>query len=189
MKRNALAVLLAAAVTVAAPAWAKDPTVEECPSPLAAAAALRCSGVRQIAPATAHALKLAQPQALVLIDVRPAEEVETDGTATDVDFIVPWSLTRLSAFVQQVRADVAARGGNERTPVALLCNAGVRAQRAAHVLQAAGFRRVWVVAGGMEGVADAHGVRHGGWKAAGLPWDAHPDAEPLLLAGAPKAKH
>ncbi len=178
----ALCVALAAA---AAPAWSKDPTVEQCPSPLAPDAALRCSGVRQIAPATAYRLKREAPAALVMIDVRPPEEVEADGAAVGVDYIVPWSPWQLSAFVQQVHADVVAYGGNERTPVVLLCAAGVRAARAAHVLQAVGYRRVWVVTGGMEGVADAAGTRHGGWKAAGLPWDAQPDTARLLLADGP----
>ncbi|MEE2979083.1 MAG: rhodanese-like domain-containing protein [Pseudomonadota bacterium] len=62
--------------------------------------------------------------------------------------------------------------GNER-PIVLICRSGNRSAAAAHALEEAGFRDVYVVRHGFEG--DLDGTRHrntlNGWRHAGLPWE------------------
>lgn len=104
----------------------------------------------------AHAWQ--QSETLLLIDVRRAENRETDGTpagATALPYLEG------AQFVEAVLALI----GHDRTrPIALICERGVISQEAQRWLRDAGFSPVYNVQDGFLG--NSHGP---GWKAWGLP--------------------
>ncbi|WP_368854608.1 rhodanese-like domain-containing protein [Enterobacter hormaechei] len=55
----------------------------------------------------------------------------------------------------------------------LICRSGNRSAAAAHALEEAGFRDVYVVRHGFEGDLDSTRHRNtlNGWRHAGLPWE------------------
>lgn len=103
-----------------------------------------------------------------LVDVRAPEEF-ADGHP---DRAVNVPLTRFvegrlvddDTFVARMREAYGAS-----TPIAILCRSGVRAERAATLLEAAGYTDLVVVRGGYEGTRGPFGeVLEPGWRRAGL---------------------
>lgn len=153
-------------------------------------------GIERVSPQRAHELKREHGRDVLLIDVRSKAEAALAGVASGVDALVPlaeiaqplrWDPARGDLalapdpnFAMVVQAAVAALGGDRGTPLLLICRGDDRASYAARVLQRAGFGRVAVVTGGFEGALGADGLRHGGWKGAGLPWHARADAALLF---------
>lgn len=157
-------------------------------------AAAQASGPDLITPAEARAMKQQAGPAVVFLDVRSRAEAAMRGTAAGVDYVVPyrelahpmrWDSARSAlalapnpAFASQVQAAVKAQGGTTNTPVLLLCASGTRAGLAAAELRRAGFTRVFVVGGGLDGSASLPG-----WRAAGQPTVASADEDQLFGLG------
>ena len=155
-------------------------------------------GIERVSPQRAYELKQQHGRAVLLIDVRSKAEALLAGAPLGIDAVVPlaeiavplrWDAERRDLqFVDEpnfsavAQAWVAALGGDERTPLLLICRDEARALRAAQRLQVAGHASAAVVSGGFEGALGADGRRHGGWKDAGLPWTATVDA--TLVFGA-----
>lgn len=147
-----------------------------------------------ITPAEARAMKQQSGAAVVFIDVRSRVEAAMRGTAAGIDYVVPyrelahpirWDSARSAlamvpnpAFVSQVRAAMRAQGANTDTPILLLCASGTRAGQAAAELRRAGFARVSVIGGGLDGSASLPG-----WRAAGQPTVASADEDQLFGLG------
>lgn len=160
----------------------------------ATAAAQSSSGADVIDPADARTMKQQAGPAVVFIDVRSRVEAAMRGTAAGIDFVVPyrelahpmrWDSARSAlamapnpAFVSQVQAAVKAQGGTADTPILLLCASGTRAGLAAAELRRAGFSRVFVVGGGLDGSASLPG-----WRAAGQQTVASADEDQLFGLG------
>ncbi|MCA8929195.1 MAG: rhodanese-like domain-containing protein [Alphaproteobacteria bacterium] len=77
----------------------------------------------------------------------------------------------------RVNADFIAELKAERIPanarLYFLCRSGVRSLAAAAAAAAAGYAHAVNVREGFEGVAGPDGIRHGGWRGAGLPEAPH----------------
>lgn len=155
--------------------------------------------VATVTPWRAYELKEVHGRRVLLLDVRSLAEVAFVGAPDMVDAVVPLAelaqplqadpargdlrLVPNAHFEDVARAWVAALGGDDQTPLLILCRSGDRARQAAHRLHAAGFTDVSVIDGGFEGTLGRDGRRHGGWKDAGLPWAAR--VESRLLFGEP----
>lgn len=123
--------------------------------------------------------RLAADPAAILVDVRTRIELALTG-GPDVSALgreplfVEWMTQqgRNPAFMEELRAGLAARGAGPDTAVFFLCRTAGRSRVAAGELTAAGFGRAFNVAEGFEGDLDAAGHRNvvNGWKARGLPW-------------------
>ncbi|GIL05757.1 MAG: hypothetical protein BroJett031_22770 [Betaproteobacteria bacterium] len=132
----------------------------------------------------AHALKRTHGDAVLLIDLRRPDEIAATGLAEAVDAVVVYAESRdaddagaaplvAPAFIDAMKARIAALGGSAGTPLLLLCRTGVHAERAARALRAVGVSGAIVVDGGYAGAQ--------GWIDAGLPVQRQPDIA-LLLA-------
>jgi len=114
---------------------------------------------------TAHqAWDLAQEGDLVIVDVRTQGEWRETGVAPGavrISLYSNWAIPNLD-FAEEV---LAALGGDHDRPVALICAAGVRSDRAEKILTAAGFTNLQNVSEGMLGRPDAGP----GWLNRGLP--------------------
>jgi rhodanese-related sulfurtransferase len=138
--------------------------------------------------ADALALKRADPQSVLLLDIRTRAEATYVGMPEAADLLVPymeheefaheWDVAR-ATFRPASRADFAAdvaqalaqRGLDRDAPIVLLCRSGDRSARATNLLAALGYRQVYSVVDGFEGDLAADGRRSvNGWKNAGLPW-------------------
>jgi rhodanese-related sulfurtransferase len=141
----------------------------------------------------AYALKMARPDAVVLVDVRSGIEIELAGHPQLVDLSVPyrefaqpiawdtesqaWTMTPNIRFATMLHERLQQRGASTDTVVLLLCRSGERSARAADELARLGYRNVVSIVDGFEGDVGADGRRSvNGWKVAGLPWTAWTDA-------------
>ena len=153
--------------------------------------------VATISPQLAALAKAEHGRAVLMLDVRSHAEAVFGGQATPADALVPFAeaaqplrwdsasgsvaVVRVPDFVEWARAWVAFYGGDEDTPLLLLCRTGAVAAAAAEVLHQAGFTHVTVIQGGLDGAGSEDGPQYAGWKAAGLPWLAQ--ADPVFLFG------
>lgn len=141
----------------------------------------------------AYDMKKANPDDVLLIDVRNQAEIHYTGIADIVDANIPyrfdsteWKMKKNSAFgtfkkpknpnfaaaVENLLKD---KGMDKDTPLIIMCSAGTRAPFAAKVLHKAGFTRVYTQVEGFEGPRAKEGEKKGkrvvsGWKLIGLPW-------------------
>jgi rhodanese-related sulfurtransferase len=99
---------------------------------------------------------------VTLVDVRSAREWRQTGVATGAKRVTIHNPNGIKAFVAEM---VRAVGGDKSKPVALICAAGVRSDRAEKILTAAGFTNLQNVSEGMLGRPDAGP----GWLNRGLP--------------------
>jgi rhodanese-related sulfurtransferase len=117
-----------------------------------------------------QAWALHQSGAIVLVDVRTAEERRFVGRVPDT-LHVAWatgtSFTRNPRFVRELEA----KTGKDAV-VVLLCRSGNRSAQAAEAATRAGFAHVFNVSEGFEGELNASGQRgaQNGWRFDGLPW-------------------
>jgi len=166
LRSGALAVGAALLMLSVVPAQAVEPTLT--------AAAARVDpatvSVQTITPAEAYALKTRAARAVLLLDIRRPEEVASTGSADGVDGVVTFTQAGdPSRFADAVRTWAAALGGNEDTPILLLCRSGHRAVKAARMLTLAGFTQVRPIAGGADGELGDNGQRVVGWRES-QPW-------------------
>ncbi len=140
---------------------------------------------------------------VLFVDVRTRGELMFAGMPVAVDAHVPFMLdpdgskfdAERGAFVLTVNPDfvaridrlLAAKGLTRADPVVLICQAGVRAAKAADVLFDAGFAQPWIIVDGFEGDPVAEGPAKGmrtvnGWRNAGLAWTTKLDANKMYRA-------
>jgi rhodanese-related sulfurtransferase len=154
----------------------------------------RTSAARYVDARRAYVLKVNDPQAVILVDVRSSIEIELAGHPQLVDFNVPWRefaqpfawdveshgwrMMPNPQFGTEVAEHLRQRGASADTSVLLLCRAGERSARAADELTRLGYRNVYTIVDGFEGDVGADGQRSvNGWKNAGLPWIAWTEGE------------
>jgi rhodanese-related sulfurtransferase len=124
---------------------------------------------------------LQQDENALLIDVRTRPEWTFVGlpnlsSAEKKVICVEWqtfpSMELNAGFLEQVKAEAAARGTTDDANLFVICRSGARSKSASIALASVGYKAAFNVAGGFEG--DLDGDRHrgstSGWKAAGLPW-------------------
>jgi rhodanese-related sulfurtransferase len=138
----------------------------------------------------AREMKQEQGGAVAFIDVRTRAELKYIGAPQEIDVNIPlrffqterwndkqktFSTDSNKQFVDDVLAWLATRGGDRETPIILICLSGSRSPIAARQLHEAGFKRVYTLHEGFEGVKAESGEQVGqrvvnGWKNADLPW-------------------
>ena len=144
-----------------------------------------------LSPTEAHTIKTANPDSVLLIDVRTRAEVKFIGMASAVDANIPirfldtdynWSdkqntyRTRPNEnFAAEIEGLLKKRNLDKSAAVILMCQSGSRAPIAASALHKAGFDKVYTQHEGFEGLKSTlekdMGARNvNGWKNAGLPW-------------------
>ena len=145
-------------------------------------------------PREAHAMKQANPDKVLFIDVRAQGEIQFVGFTDVVDANIPIYVLDTTAwkdkkdgthgtyrkrknpdFVQAVDNLLATRTLTRDAPIILMCTSGGRSPIAAKTLHKAGFSKVYTQHQGFEGVKAKDGPQQGkrvvnGWKNAGLPW-------------------
>jgi rhodanese-related sulfurtransferase len=140
------------------------------------------------------------PGKVLFVDVRTRGELQFVGMAALVDVNVPfllqaeppeWDAATASLrlvqnpdFVQRIAMRLVQNGLARDAPIILMCQAGVRAARAADVLTKAGFANVYTVIDGFEGDPLSEGPQRGlrivnGWRNAGLPWSTRLEKDRL----------
>jgi rhodanese-related sulfurtransferase len=117
-----------------------------------------------------EAWDLVSAHAVVLVDVRTAEERQFVGRIPDsvhVPFLTGTALQRNPRFVRELESKV-----RRDDVVLLLCRSGNRSTAAAQALTEARFRNAFNVLEGFEGELDEQQQRghRGGWRFHGLPW-------------------
>lgn len=148
----------------------------------------------------AAAMKAAEGDAVLFVDVRDPIEIMFTGFTDVVDVNVPFLLSNpgkgnaeKSVFAMEQNADfaagieaaLAARGLDKSSPVILMCRSGgERGAPSAKALEPFGSAKVYVVVDGFEGEtsrdqpgAPARTVN--GWRNAGLPWSYKLDPEKM----------
>ncbi len=139
----------------------------------------------------AFAMKQAQGDKVLLVDVRDPIEIMFTGFAPAVDVVVPFMSANLSkwneqrsvyqverdpAFAEKIAKALTDRGLGKDTPILLMCRSGgERGAPSAKELWGRGFSSVYVVVDGFEGDTVKDGPqknwrRVDGWKNSGLPW-------------------
>lgn len=142
-------------------------------------------------PAEAAAVMAAEGAKTLFLDLRTQYEVAFIGMPTQADANVPYALLadplrfddksgnfayELNAgFTMHVAKRLAAKGLTKDDRVILICRSGDRSARAADLLHAAGYAKVYSIPEGFEGDAAKDGDKKGqrvvnGWKIAGQPW-------------------
>lgn len=159
----------------------------------------------------AYGMKTANPDKVLLLDVRNQAEVHYTGMATTVDANIPyrfdstqWKMKKKGPygtfkkpknpdFVAAVEILFNTRKLSKNSPVIVMCSTGSRAPFAAKLLIKAGFTKVYTQIEGFEGVRAKSGNRKGervvsGWKHAGLPWSYDLLPEKMYFNFEPKPK-
>lgn len=127
----------------------------------------------------AHALLIGDERAQ-LIDVRTRAEWAFVGAPLQVGAHAPvfcewqaWPDMQIAPrFVDNLVAELEARGVARDAPLLFLCRSGARSRAAAQAMVAAGWRRCVNISDGFQGPPDGEGHRSRltGWQASGLPW-------------------
>jgi rhodanese-related sulfurtransferase len=139
----------------------------------------------------AYAMKMAQGDKILFVDVRDPIEIMFTGFTDVVDINIPYRLSNPGKwnekksvyameinphFEQQIAATLKARGLDKKTPILLMCRSGgTRGAPSARMLEGKGYEAVYVVTDGFEGGTLKEGEHKGwrlknGWKNSGLPW-------------------
>ncbi len=150
----------------------------------------------------AFAMKQAQGDKVLLVDVRDPVEIMFTGFAPAVDVVVPFMIANRAKWNEQrsvyqveknprFEADLAkalaARGLSQDTPILLMCRSGgERGAPSAQELWGKGYGKVYVVTDGFEGDTVKDGERRNwrlvdGWKNSGLPWSYRLDKSKFPL--------
>lgn len=150
----------------------------------------------------AGAMKAAEGDAVLLVDVREPIEIMFTGFTDMVDVNVPFMLVNPGrwhpekpVFLMEPNPDFAAgieralaeRGLGKDAPIILMCRSGSdRGAPSARALDGRGFEAVYVVVDGFEGVTskdtpDAPWRNVNGWKNSGWPWGYALDREKLYI--------
>jgi rhodanese-related sulfurtransferase len=141
----------------------------------------------------AYDMKTAEPDKMLLLDVRNQAELHYTGIPDTVDANIPyrfdsteWKMKKNGIygtfkkpknpdFASAVEKLVESRNLGKHSPVIIMCASGTRAPFAAKALHKAGFTKVYTQIEGFEGERAKSGPDKGkrtvnGWKNAGLPW-------------------
>ena len=161
-----------------------------------------------LTPREAYEMKMANPDGVLMVDVRTRGELKYIGMAETIDANIPvrflredfaWSdksrtfRTRKNlAFVEAMERLLEARGLERNAPIILMCQSGSRAPIGARLLHEAGFAEVYTQYQGFEGFKAKQGPDKGkrvvnGWKNADLPWSYKLDPDKMYFNFAPPA--
>ena len=156
----------------------------------------------------AYDMKIANPDKVILLDVRSQAEVRYTGIADQVDANIPyrfdttrWKMkgdgvhgtyrtAKNPDFAAAVKNLVARKNLTLEDPVIIMCKGGTRAPWAAKALYRAGFTTVYTQGEGFEGIKAKTGPDKGkrvvdGWKNEGLPWSYDLVADKMYFNFAP----
>lgn len=147
-----------------------------------------------LTPHEAFNMKASKGDEILFVDVRSRPELKFIGAAELIDANIPsrfintdftWS-DSANTYRTSVNDHFAAdfekllrlKNKDKDTPIILICQSGNRVPMAADALFAAGFKKVYSLYQGFEGVKARAGVNKGqrvvnGWKNSGLPWSYH----------------
>lgn len=164
-------------------AWAID--TEQVPAAKRSASGLHLTAVE------AAAMKQANPDKVLFIDIRTRAEAMYLGMPTVADYLVPvldfsdvweWSAEQGEYlqqgnphFVKDIEKRLAAKGLTKEDAVILICRSGVRSNGASGLLSSLGFKKAYSVIDGYEGDKASSGPEKGqrtvnGWRNSKLPW-------------------
>ena len=142
----------------------------------------------------AYDMKIANPDKVLLLDVRNQAELHYTGIPDTVDANVPyrfdssdWKLKKKNKelitfkmnknpyFVEAVENVLKAKNLNKESPIIIMCATGSRAPFTVKLLHKAGFKKVYAQMEGFEGPKAKKGEHKGrrvvaGWKVSNLPW-------------------
>jgi rhodanese-related sulfurtransferase len=119
----------------------------------------------------------AEGRSFRILDVRTQSEFDHDGHAPGAE-LVTWSYDDQVEGINEAFMQTVPERFDADETIVILCSGGKRSSQAADALQRnAGFSRVYVFAGGYEGL-DTEGFPSGpGWRASGLPMESDAPAE------------
>ncbi len=161
-----------------------------------------------LSPQEAFEMKSADPDGVLLIDVRTRAESQFVGFTDYADVNIPVFLFSdewkdyndgvhgayrkiyNKDFVAAVDNFVASRSKTRSVPIILMCQSGGRSPYAARALHDAGYETVYFQVEGFEGLKAKDGPDKGkrvinGWKNAGLPWNLKRKTEKMYFNFAP----
>ena len=164
-----------------------------------------------LSPQEAFDMKTANPDDVLMIDVRTRAELQFVGFSDLADANIPifmyseaWKLKKDGVhgsyrkiynpdFVAAVDNFVASRGKDKSVPIILMCTSGTRSPVAVRDLHDAGYRKVYFQVEGFEGVKSKQGPHKGkrvvnGWKNAGLPWGYYLKTDKMYFNFAPNGQ-
>ena len=164
-----------------------------------------------LSPQEAYDMKAADPDNILMIDVRTRAEVQFVGFTDMADANIPifllteeWKLkkdevhgefrkTFNTDFVLAVDNFIASKKKDKSTPIILMCQSGGRSPYAASDLHEAGYKEVYFQVEGFEGLKVKEGPGKGkrvmnGWKNTGLPWNYGLKTEKMYFNFAPKTQ-
>lgn len=157
----------------------------------------------------AYDMKTANPDKVLLLDVRNQAEIHYTGIPDTVDANIPyrfdsseWKMKKKGKFgtfkkpknpdyVAAVENVLKANNLTKESPVIIMCASGSRAPYAVKALHEAGFKEVYSQVEGFEGVRAKEGKDKGkrvvsGWKVRNLPWSYDLLPEKMYFNFAPK---
>jgi len=157
----------------------------------------------------AYDLKIADPENVLLVDVRNRAEIHYTGIPDAVDANIPYRFdsTKWKTKKDGIRGTykkpknrnfaiamenlVKAKNLSKDSSIIITCASGKRAPYAARILHKAGFTKVYIQIEGFEGPRAKSGPMKGkrvvsGWKKAGLPWSYDLLAEKMYFNFDPK---
>ncbi|MEE9310384.1 MAG: rhodanese-like domain-containing protein [Cocleimonas sp.] len=158
----------------------------------------------------AYDMKTANPEKVLLLDVRNQAELHYTGMPETVDANVPyrfdssdWKLKKNNKdlisfkmhknpdFVEAIENVLKAKGLTKESPVIIMCATGSRAPFATRLLHKAGFKEVHAQMEGFEGSKAKEGEHKGrrvvsGWKVSNLPWSYDLPAAKMYFNFAPE---
>lgn len=144
-----------------------------------------------LTPHEAYNLKTSRGSEILFVDLRSRPELKFIGASELIDANIPsrfintkftWSdkantyrTTRNDHFVADFEKLLGIKNKGKDTSIILICQSGSRVPKSAQLLFDAGFKKVYSLYQGFEGIKAKSGVNKGqrtinGWKNAGLPW-------------------
>ena len=155
-------------------------------------------------------MKIANPEKVLLLDVRNQAELHYTGIPETVDANIPyrfdsvkWKLKKKNKnfasfkmiknpdFVKGVENVLKAKGYSKESPIIIMCATGSRAPFATKLLHKAGFKEVYAQMEGFEGAKAKKGKHKGrrvvsGWKVSNLPWSYDLPSDKMYFNFEPK---
>ncbi len=160
----------------------------------------------------AYDMKIANPEKVLLLDVRNQAEIHYTGIPDTVDANIPYRFDsavfkmkrkgkfgtfkapKNPDFVEAVENVIKAKNLTKESPIIIMCATGSRAPFATKLLHKAGFKKVYAQMEGFEGVkSKEEGKNKGkrvvaGWKVSNLPWSYNLVPEKMYFNFKPEVK-
>jgi rhodanese-related sulfurtransferase len=159
----------------------------------------------------AYDMKSANPDKVLLLDVRNQAEIHYTGLPDTVDANIPYcfdssdwkmknkgkfgtfKMPKNPDFISAIENVLASKNLNKESPVIIMCASGSRAPFAVNALHEAGFKEVYSQVEGFEGIRAKDGENKGrrvvsGWKVRNLPWSYDLPPEKMYYNFMPKLK-